>query len=349
MNQPDNANPTDNSQQQPQAELRKGVAFEPAQADNEADALLPIRPSQQLEDSYFVQLTEDNEVPSEPVPVHSKKAGKGVWLAVVIILLAVIELGMSVYQVFTQQDWLGAAWLAVLVVIIGAAGWALIGEFKGLRALRRSTELQQQAEPIYSNPGMGLARDYCLQVSEKLPDDIIPAVTTWQDGLQPHFNDKEIMTLFERQVMSKADQKALQSVSSQAAASAALIAVSPFALMDMVLVLWRNLKMLNTIADCYGLHLGYWSRIALIKQVVRNMLYAGATEILSDTANYAMGTSLTGKVSTRVAQGMSAGLYTARLGIRAMHEIRPMPWLSVAQPKMSAISQQLLNQLKSKL
>ena len=53
--------------------------------------------------------------------------------------------------------------------------------------------------------------------------------------------------------------------------AAVLVALSPLATVDMMLMLWRNLRMIEDIADVYAIELGYWSRIRLIRQVFRNM------------------------------------------------------------------------------
>jgi putative membrane protein len=111
-------------------------------------------------------------------------------------------------------------------------------------------------------------------------------------------------------------------------------------------VLWRNIRMLNQISEVYGIELGYWGRLALIRSVFKTMLYAGASEILADAGNYALGAGITGKISTRIAQGMGAGVLTARIGLKAIQTCRPMPWLSCKKPGVSAISGQLLDELK---
>jgi putative membrane protein len=128
-----------------------------------------------------------------------------------------------------------------------------------------------------------------------------------------------------------------------------MIAVSPFALLDMLIVLWRNLRMMNQISEVYGLQLGYWGRVKLIRKIFHTMVYAGAAEILSDAGNYALGAGVTGKLSTRVAQGMGAGVLTARIGLKAINESRPLPWLSEEKPGLSVISKQLLADLHNQL
>ena len=128
-----------------------------------------------------------------------------------------------------------------------------------------------------------------------------------------------------------------------------MIAVSPFALLDMMIVLWRNIRMMNQVSEIYGLHLGYWARVKLIRKIFHTMLYAGAAEIISDAGNYALSAGITGTLSSRVAQGMGAGVLTARIGLKAINESRPLPWLSQTKPGLSGITKQLLADLNKHL
>jgi putative membrane protein len=107
--------------------------------------------------------------------------------------------------------------------------------------------------------------------------------------------------------------------------------------------------MMNQISEIYGLHLGYWARVKLLRKIFHTMLYAGAAEILSDAGNYALGAGITGKLSTRVAQGMGAGVLTARIGLKAINECRPMPWLCEKKPGLSGISKQLFTDLSKQI
>lgn len=52
------------------------------------------------------------------------------------------------------------------------------------------------------------------------------------------------------------------------------------------------------------------------------------------------------RLSTRVAQGIGAGLLTARLGIKTMELCRPLPWMD-DKPKLADFRRQLLSQLKN--
>jgi len=124
-----------------------------------------------------------------------------------------------------------------------------------------------------------------------------------------------------------------------------LVALSPIAIIDMLIILWRNLRMINKISGLYGLKLGYWSRIKLIKQVFVNMVYAGASELIADFGSDMIGADLLGKLSGRLAQGLGAGMLTARLGVKTMQLCRPIPFEN--KPKLAHVRKEMLTTIKS--
>ena len=57
------------------------------------------------------------------------------------------------------------------------------------------------------------------------------------------------------------------------------------------------------------------------------------------------GAELTAKLSARAAQGVGAGLLTARLGMRTMEACRPLPWCADEKPKLGELRKRLIGQL----
>ncbi|XPE55673.1 DUF697 domain-containing protein [Shigella flexneri] len=74
---------------------------------------------------------------------------------------------------------------------------------------------------------------------------------------------------------------------------------------------WRCL--INRIATLYGIELGYYSRLRLFKLVLLNIAFAGAAANWCAKWGYLMSQDLAAGSSTRAAQGIGAGLLTARL------------------------------------
>lgn len=58
---------------------------------------------------------------------------------------------------------------------------------------------------------------------------------------------------------------------------------------------------------------------------------------------------LAARLSARAAQGIGAGLLTARLGIKAMELCRPLPWIGDDRPRLGDFRRELIAQLRRTL
>ena len=105
--------------------------------------------------------------------------------------------------------------------------------------------------------------------------------------------------------------------------------------------------MINQVSSAYGLRLGYGARISLLKRIVKHMIYAGSSEILLEASAYALGSSLTAKLSTKVAQGLGAGALTGRLGLQVITQCRPVEWKDANKPTLVSLTKQILTDLRN--
>ncbi|WP_074013481.1 YcjF family protein [Candidatus Sodalis sp. SoCistrobi] len=145
------------------------------------------------------------------------------------------------------------------------------------------------------------------------------------------------------------DRQVRLTISRFAAESTLLVAVSPLALVDMSFIAWRNFRLVNRIAALYGIDLSYFSRIRLFRLVLVNIAFAGISEWVREIGMDSVSQDLTARLSARAAQGMGAGLLTARLGLKAMELCRPLPWLPGEKPRLGEFRRELLGQLKAAL
>jgi putative membrane protein len=321
----------------------------------EVEVNQPSLQSQTIFDEQLHVSPIEEKVDETPIqvkkPTSSSKLARLLWLGttLLVITLSVAELYSAISFVITNQNWLAGGWLVLLSILLIAGFKLVFSEFKSLKKLKQQKEIQQYSADLFNTPAIGLGQTHCEVIARRLPSEYQPLVKVWSDGLHSHYTNKEVLSLFELKVLGPIDKMALNKITSNASAAGVMIAVSPFAMLDMLIVLWRNIKMINQLSSLYGVRLGYWGRVALIKQIFRSMLYAGAAEILSDAGNYALGVGLTGKISTRVAQGLGAGVLTSRIGLKALNECRPMPWLSAAKPGLSSMTNQLREELSQYL
>ena len=74
-----------------------------------------------------------------------------------------------------------------------------------------------------------------------------------------------------------------------------------------------------------------------------------ASELEREVGMDWMSQDLAARLSTRAAQGIGAGLLTARLGIKAMELCRPLPWIDDDKPRLGDFRRQLIGQVKETL
>ena len=347
------------SQEQKQLEEKTPYSLKGAYVFNNQEA--DVESQTNVKPAHIVTNLDSLEVSDEPLDedlalqypkaLIVKKTGKK-WLAfllALVLLASSAELVFFIIAMVEKRDWLAGVWLAVFSAFGVLVLRQVFVEFTGLKQLKRLGDIRTQSEQMAQTSVIGLAEQHCLIIAANLPTDYQDLVANWRDSLDSHHSDSEVLSLFEHQVMAPIDKLAIKQVSKNASAASVMIAVSPFALLDMLIVLWRNIRMMNHVSEIYGLHLGYCARVKLIRKIFHTMLYAVAAEILSDAGNYALSAGITGKLSTRVAQGMGAGVLTARIGLKAINESRPLPWLSQTKPGLSGISKQLLADLNKQV
>jgi len=132
--------------------------------------------------------------------------------------------------------------------------------------------------------------------------------------------------LFSNFVLKEIDQQAYHIVSQRSKETALMVMISQIALLDAILTLWRNTRMIQDIATLYGGRPGFLGTITLIGGVLQNLIYADVSEMVADSAAEILGGSMLSVMSAQVAQGLGSGVLTARIGIQTMQACRPLPF-----------------------
>ncbi|MDM8918001.1 TIGR01620 family protein [Escherichia coli] len=235
-------------------------------------------------------------------------------------------------------------------LIIGAGVGSVVTEWRRLWRLRQRAHERDEARDLLHSHGTGKGRAFCEKLAQQAGiDQSHPALQRWYASIHETQNDREVVSLYAHLVQPVLDAQARREISRSAAESTLMIAVSPLALVDMAFIAWRNLRLINRIATLYGIELGYYSRLRLFKLVLLNIAFAGASELVREVGMDWMSQDLAARLSTRAAQGIGAGLLTARLGIKAMELCRPLPWIDDDKPRLGDFRRQLIGQVKETL
>lgn len=281
---------------------------------------------------------------------------KSRWWKRLVLSTIVLFLGATVAQsvqwlmdTWQDQQWIYFAFALVSCSFVLLGISALIKELWRLRHLRQHLDRQAQSAVIFQGD---LSPEQSKALCEKIADEMQiseqhPALLQWQRQINDGHSASEIAYLFSQNVLSSADKQAKKIITGAAIESATVVAISPLAVVDMFFVAWRNIRLVNRIAKVYGIELGYFSRLRLMRLVLMNIAFTGATELLHDIGMDWVSQDLTAKLSARAAQGIGVGLLTARLGIKAMEFCRPLVFQYDEKPRLRHIQKELLTTLKS--
>ena len=334
----DFARPLEDEAQKP---LRAAQTF----SEESESAFLATQESEPLEEGAGEKVVEAALRPKRSLWRKLVGAGLG------IFGISVVAQGAQwMHDAWITRDWfsLGTGVAGSLIVIAGAG--SLIGEWRRLYRLRQRAEERDIGRELLHSQGIGKGRAFCEKLAQQAQlDQAHPALQRWHAALHETHNDREIVMLYAQLVQPVLDRQAHREISRHAAESTLMIAVSPLALVDMAFIAWRNLRLVNRIAAIYGIELGYFSRIRLFRLVLLNMAFAGASELVREVGMDWMSQDIAARLSARAAQGIGAGLLTARIGIKAMELCRPLPWLEDDKPRLGDFRRELLVQLKESL
>ena len=235
--------------------------------DNEA--YLPIS----LDENGFDEV-RGTELNTEQLDqdADSVKGGKGSWLwrtiAALFVTLLAIEAVDFFIAGFEQSPIITSLYALLLVALTLVSSNYLWREFIGLKQFKKRQEMKQQATELLLIDSEQLTeksnergKAFCEKISENLPCDLVFDCTkeqqAWHDALAAAYSSTELVQLYSRVVLTKVDDKALNEVAKFSTEAVVLVALSPIALLDMLIMLSRNLRMINKIAGLYGLKLGY--------------------------------------------------------------------------------------------
>lgn len=222
-----------------------------------------------------------------------------------------------------------AAFVLVLIVI-------MLRELAGFARLGRIDALHRKADTALADDNLPAARE--------LTDDLIKLYsgrddTSWgrkrlAEQQSDQFDVTSLLALAEAELMTPLDAAALRQVEGAARQVAAVTALVPLALADLIVALTANIRMIRRIAEIYGGRSGTLGSLRLTRTVLTHLVATGAIAVGDDVISSVAGGSLLSKVSRRFGEGVINGALTARVGVAAMEVCRPLPFSPGKRPKV---------------
>ncbi len=268
---------------------------------------------------YDVSNQEDNNL--------SDKNHFSFWL--LILLLVVVLGGIEAYffitDLFNHGPILGllGSVLIGLIFILTIVG--IYNEFRYVFVFKRVDCNRLSYLQILNDNDNKKAFKLCEEMAKFANVYKGPNWNNFSTMIQDHYDAKSIFNLYSDHVLKPLDLKAREIIVKHSTEAAVVIALSPLAWFDMLIFLFRATRMIRLISENYGMRFGYWGRLKLYKRVIKNLIYIGATELAVDATVDILGTGMLSKLSGQLGQGVTAAIYSSRLGYVTVREIRPIP------------------------
>ncbi|MGF1474898.1 MAG: TIGR01620 family protein [Geminicoccaceae bacterium] len=298
----------------------------------------PIRPFQLDPSTAEVELVDMVEEPEAKVlpPASGGLGWWWFWIGVAgVIGLAMLAQAVSAVRTWTAtMPWIGWPFAALLVATVMAGIVMMTREIIAVRRLGNRSLLQAEAARVAHSREHGESDALITRLGRSIRGQE-DAFDRFERSQSDHLSDGERVRLFETTVMTACDRSAYQAVVRGARDIGIITAVSPLGVLDSVLVLWRSIAMLRSVARAYGLPGGAFANVVLFRRTIRNMMLAGLTDVISHSAVEAVGASFIGMLSARAGSGAANALLASRLGLEAIRTTRPLPFTAVDPPKLS--------------
>ncbi|MGH1372121.1 MAG: TIGR01620 family protein [Cellvibrionaceae bacterium] len=328
----------------------QGAEFEPSErratmfAPDENDTL-EEPPEAITAGERLPHVSEYSGIRLEALPV---KGIKRLFYSVATLFAVLLAWDLAdVYRGLSEmQPVLGYGFLVFVASVVGFGGvtfWRYRYDRDNLRALE---SIQRHAQRLRGVNDKGEAKKLIAELvsfSTDKPQALYLANCLKQ--LPDYSNDREVIAHLERSFLNPLDQEAIRRISKHSVTTGVSIAVSPWASLDMLLSLWRNVKMVEDVAQVYGVRPSLVSRLRLLKMVLHHMAMAGVSEVLIDQAGQVAAVGVSTVIGARATQGIAASIYTARIGIATMSVSRPFLFIEEDRPKVSALMKPIVHQV----
>ncbi|WP_428524176.1 YcjF family protein [Roseibium sp.] len=293
----------------------------------------------------------DEEAPRLPRSASTPKSGSsfGKWLLVGLGGLVSLSIGLAVdsliRDLFSRTDWLG--WLGVALAAIAVAG--LIGltarELAGVLRLKRIDDLRERLQTAAETDDADKAQNGLkdlLAIYQDRPETALGRKTL-SGHMREIIDGRDLVMLAERDLLQALDQEARKIVMNSAKRVSIVTAVSPRALVDLLMVLFENVRIIRRLSALYGGRPGTLGFIRLAKHVLAHLAVTGGMAAGDSLASQVLGHGVAARLSARLGEGVINGILTARIGIAAIAVCRPAPFIATKGPSVSDFMGELLS------
>ena len=266
-----------------------------------------------------------------------------------LLMVFVVWQSVQFFEFLYASHWsLAAVFSVLLFTLLGVVGKATLDFFRYQKDFREIIQLQASADTMLSTRSTGQGKHWLSRLQKlyrgKPHQDKLTHVLA---KLPDYSDDSEIIQHLDQHLLQTLDKQAINQISRHSQQTALMVALSPVAAIDMLLSVWRCLKMIDEICQIYGIRPSLPARTRLLRMVFKQMALAGATDLISGQLADFASNKLIGTISAQAGSGLGVGLYSARIGFQVMEICRPIPFQAEQKPKLRNLAKNLYSQLKN--
>ncbi len=242
-------------------------------------------------------------------------------------------------------------YISGLLILLSALAMNLISNFKQLRQLKDASRLKQRFNKQQTNPTddiLLLNNELLLHLTKNKATEFHEHFDETKQEINATQNYYEIYNILDNTLLTPLDEKAKSLIHKASLQAAFSTAISPVPLIDMLIIIWRSLKLATDISKLYGYRTGGLTSILLLKQGVINVIFAGVSELTLQLTNEITSASVVHKISHAAGQGIVNGILLARLGYGILEACRPLKLSEKRENISKSIVESLMNSLKTK-
>jgi putative membrane protein len=140
----------------------------------------------------------------------------------------------------------------------------------------------------------------------------------------PADNTRQWLLRYDADLLGVIDRVAANRIREGAVHIAILTSLSPRGGLDSLLVLWRQLRLIRTIAVLYGWRPGFFGTLLLLRSVLTNAALAAGLDEVGDLAVEILGSGISVYAGGLIGEAIGNAALTLRLARRAVDACRPL-------------------------
>jgi putative membrane protein len=226
------------------------------------------------------------------------------------------------------------------VLLAAAAGFAVLGIAREARAWRELEAVERvRAALLAGADPAALVERLAATVAHR--PEAAADVERFRRQAASLAERAHLVELFALEVLRPLDRAAYAAVARAARDAGAVTALAPTVLLDALLLVWRNLRMIRQIAAIYGHRTGIAGTWFLVKRLASGAAVVAAADIAGSMRVHQLGNAVADLLAAKVGEGAIAGARTARIGLWTMQLCRAVPFREDDVPTLRKLAASL--------